>query len=427
MHKKKNISHIVPQFRGSNLDVGESRRVLLAPGDAVIAHQRLAHCAGLNLSPKIRKNLYFRVEHKQFPSFAKAYASAPNPWMGFAGLSKFLPEQATTIPDEESVSEGEDGTGISQALRDVLAIRGCSLEALPDRIQDLVQLSEQQKNIFTNNGFLVLQDVVSSSLIRKAIEKITRAYTNEKYRERKVKKYEGSSRGILSFGKHVCQSPALTNVFTMSGLVTAAESLLGSEQVVLKGGKADVMYVPTSDLFVQEGRDMTFCVQNAEWSWGLIENSKQPPDANHFLTVCVLLSNGNKDSVSVPLMVWPGKSNWFYQSMILKGMVLLLLSADHFICNELCNLGKPGSHEVLSNTFSEITNNVSLFLFISIFIALFSEEICYELNLSKLMFVLTCVLLRYFFHGIQNSSYDRFQMTAKLSGGSSHKNTTQFV
>lgn len=287
---------------------------MLSPGDAVIAHQRLAHCAGLNLSTKIRKNLYFRVEHKQFPTFAQAYASAPTPWMGFFGLSKFLPERATLIPDEESDAEGENGTGIPQALRDVLAIRGCSLKTLPSRIQDLVQLSKRQKEIFAREGYLVLHNVVSSSLLHKAIEKVTRAYSNEKYRERKVKKYDGSTRGILSFGKHVCQSPALTNVFTMSGLVTAAESILGAEHVVLKGGKANVMYIPTSDVHVQEGKDMTTCVQNAEWSWGLHDHSRHIPDADHFLTVCVILSNDDKNSDSAPLMVWPGKLKRHHQS-----------------------------------------------------------------------------------------------------------------
>lgn len=46
-------------------DLGEPIRVLMRPGDAVIAHQRLGHSGGINLSNMIRKNLYFRIFHKR--------------------------------------------------------------------------------------------------------------------------------------------------------------------------------------------------------------------------------------------------------------------------------------------------------------------------------------------------------------------------
>lgn len=46
-------------------DIGLPRRLLMRPGDAVIAHQRLGHSGGINLHEEIRKNLYFRVAHKR--------------------------------------------------------------------------------------------------------------------------------------------------------------------------------------------------------------------------------------------------------------------------------------------------------------------------------------------------------------------------
>lgn len=42
-------------------NVGTPRRVLLNPGDVVLAHQRLGHAGGVNLCNIPRKNLYFRV------------------------------------------------------------------------------------------------------------------------------------------------------------------------------------------------------------------------------------------------------------------------------------------------------------------------------------------------------------------------------
>lgn len=50
--------------RKNKPDVGLPMRVLMKSGDVVLAHQRLAHSGGPNLSTLIRKNLYFRVFHK---------------------------------------------------------------------------------------------------------------------------------------------------------------------------------------------------------------------------------------------------------------------------------------------------------------------------------------------------------------------------
>lgn len=43
--------------------IGKPVRMLLNPGDALLAHQRLGHAGGINLHNDIRKNLYFRVSH----------------------------------------------------------------------------------------------------------------------------------------------------------------------------------------------------------------------------------------------------------------------------------------------------------------------------------------------------------------------------
>lgn len=41
--------------------VGDPQRLLLNPGDVVLAHQRLGHAGGVNLHENPRKNLYFRI------------------------------------------------------------------------------------------------------------------------------------------------------------------------------------------------------------------------------------------------------------------------------------------------------------------------------------------------------------------------------
>lgn len=49
--------------------MGHPIRVLLRPGDACLAHQRLGHGGGINLNSATRKNLYFRVKHKRHDDF----------------------------------------------------------------------------------------------------------------------------------------------------------------------------------------------------------------------------------------------------------------------------------------------------------------------------------------------------------------------
>lgn len=50
--------------RDSKPDIGPSKRLLTKPGDVILAHQRLGHSGGINVHPKTRKNLYFRIHHK---------------------------------------------------------------------------------------------------------------------------------------------------------------------------------------------------------------------------------------------------------------------------------------------------------------------------------------------------------------------------
>ena len=50
-------------------NIGEPIRVLMRPGDAVLAHQRLGHTGGPNLGAHVRKNLYLRVHNKKHDKY----------------------------------------------------------------------------------------------------------------------------------------------------------------------------------------------------------------------------------------------------------------------------------------------------------------------------------------------------------------------
>jgi len=71
-----------PSGAGANKpDLGESVQVLLAPGDVVLAHQLLAHSAGLNFSENIRYQLFFRVMHARHEGLRDQIIA--NPWVEF--------------------------------------------------------------------------------------------------------------------------------------------------------------------------------------------------------------------------------------------------------------------------------------------------------------------------------------------------------
>jgi len=62
----------------------------MRPGDVCIAHQRLAHAGGINLSAATRKTVYFRVRHKLHNEFLDKYLKASEPFVGFEGLQDLV-------------------------------------------------------------------------------------------------------------------------------------------------------------------------------------------------------------------------------------------------------------------------------------------------------------------------------------------------
>jgi len=70
------------------VDVGEPVQVLLAPGDIILAHQMLAHGVGINQSPNIRYQIYFRLAHKEHSRLKPLMID--NMWTEFEGLQNIV-------------------------------------------------------------------------------------------------------------------------------------------------------------------------------------------------------------------------------------------------------------------------------------------------------------------------------------------------
>lgn len=81
---------MLPKTWAGTVDCGAPKRLLLRPGDVFLAHQRLAHAAGINLTGMMRKNVHFRVSHADFNEFLEDYVSDITPFTGFNGLQNVM-------------------------------------------------------------------------------------------------------------------------------------------------------------------------------------------------------------------------------------------------------------------------------------------------------------------------------------------------
>lgn len=68
-------------------------RLLLQPGDVFVAHQRLAHASGINLTNKAAKNVLFRIlPAADLDDILPVFARSRKPFYGFEGLEDLSTE-----------------------------------------------------------------------------------------------------------------------------------------------------------------------------------------------------------------------------------------------------------------------------------------------------------------------------------------------
>ncbi|KAF1789831.1 Phytanoyl-CoA dioxygenase [Phytophthora cactorum] len=79
---------------GTLPDLGTPVQLLAARGDLVLAHPNLAHRGGLNFSPDIRYQVYFRIKHKQFDELQEQCST--DLWADLQGLG---------LDDKSSISQ----------------------------------------------------------------------------------------------------------------------------------------------------------------------------------------------------------------------------------------------------------------------------------------------------------------------------------
>eukprot|EP00177_Eucheuma_denticulatum_P001174 GFKZ01002124.1.p1 GENE.GFKZ01002124.1~~GFKZ01002124.1.p1 ORF type:complete len:807 (+),score=134.79 GFKZ01002124.1:63-2483(+) len=281
---------VVRTFKEQKLDVGDPERALLRPGDVFIAHQRLAHAAGINLSDVVRINVYFRAIDKRLDSLLHDFVRSPTPWVGFDGLKDLLPERVTEFDMNAGKKKG----------RMEIAASSCPEES------GSYGLTNEMKEAFVRDGYVVLPEVVSPKLVSAALSATDKAYGEGFYHSNGNKRL-GSRDPIPAFLRKVKRKAVVKDLFFKSGLVHACEQLLGNDRVTLREDMADISYVPANEEFVQQGMDKTAAYPKKQWKLSLPRQDYKGVGADFNLLVGVAISEGlDEDENRGQLTVWPG-------------------------------------------------------------------------------------------------------------------------
>lgn len=99
----------------------------------------------------------------------------------------------------------------------------------------------------------------------------------------------------------------LTNVLLKSGAIDILESFLGERNVVLQNCAAEVLYVPSSSLFIQSDWDQLKLIRESVWDVDFGRGRLKGKGADHLIRVLIPLTGGQGDDVNHgQVIVWPG-------------------------------------------------------------------------------------------------------------------------
>lgn len=282
-------------FKSNKMDVGTPERVLLRPGDVVIAHQRLARSPSTNLCDSTGKNIYFRVTHARLDDLLDAYLKSKSPWVGFEGLKTFLPEGAVRWDSP-----------VDKKTNAMTRLLNASTVA---RSRKAIRLTREQITAFVRDGYVVIPSAVTPDLVHEALEYLDSALATERVVYR-GKTPMGSKQQLPDFKKHVKRASQVKDVFYLSGLLEACEQIIGEGSIMVRDGESGISYIPQSEIFVKEGMKAKKPFPKGKWQV-LYQKSmnRNHGGGDHNVMVGVALSGGQEvDENRGQLMVWPGKS-----------------------------------------------------------------------------------------------------------------------
>lgn len=261
----------------------------------MIAHQRLSHCAGINLVDDVRCNIYFRIVHRDWDDLLDDFVKSPTPWVGFAGLQDFLPKGATDWDREGGAKKGKHKLAASSTGE------GCGT----------LKLTPAQKRSFVKDGYVVLPGAVSAEMVGQALAVVDSAFKNKKYASNGKKRF-GSNYPFPLFLKPIKRNQKVRDLFFKSGLVDASEQLIGEGHVTLRENMPDVSFNAQSELAVEEGMGLAEPFPSRKWQMQSGQGFYKGSGGDCNFMVGVALSDGQDvDENRGQFTVWPGKFHAF--------------------------------------------------------------------------------------------------------------------
>lgn len=258
----------------------------------MIAHQRLSHCAGINLVDTVRCNIYFRIVHRNWDDLLDDYVKSPTPWVGFEGLRELLPVGAVDWDKSAATKKGKHKLAASSV--------GASCGTL--------KLTQAQKRSFVKNGYVVLPGAVPEKLVSDALAFLDTSFEKKKYSSNGNKRF-GSNYPNPIFLKPIRRHQKVRDLFFKSGLVDASEQLIGKGCVTLRENMPHIHFNGESEVAAEEGMQLAEPHPSRKWRIETGQGFYKGSAADCNFIVGVALSEGQDvDENRGQLTVWPGKS-----------------------------------------------------------------------------------------------------------------------
>lgn len=280
-------------FLQNKQDCGKPERALLQPGDVLIAHQRLAHAPGVNLTNVTRKNVFFRITHALIDEIVDEQIRSPTPWVGFEGLAEFVEEDATEFVGKPK-RDGESRAGPVVSSRGTFSTTG-------------LNLTQEQKETFIRDGFVILPGAVSEDLVQIASDFVDKAYEDGSYNLNGAKK-PGAKHPVPGFYKPIKQSAQIMNLLHKSGLFEVADELVGKGNATIRDKQGQIAYTTPNEIYREEGKDMKEPHPKRKWHIDAGHGKYAALGSDFSFLVGVCLSDGQHvDENRGQFTVWPGK------------------------------------------------------------------------------------------------------------------------
>lgn len=170
----------------------------------------------------------------------------------------------------------------------------------------MAKLTDEQKEAFVRDGFVIIPGFVPTKLVDAAERRIDRAYENGRYHEM-TKKLLGRDQPTPNFNKGVKQSNQVMNLMYKTGLFEIAEDLLGEGHPVIRDDLAQIAVTFPCQHFIDEGMDIREPQPKRRWHIDAGQGKYAAQGTDFSFLMGVALSEGQEvDENRGQFNVWPG-------------------------------------------------------------------------------------------------------------------------